>query len=108
MQSRVHAADFVQTLQRFSARAPAPRHACATAVDAGEHSRTINPFIAALVRADVDRLLSGRCRWIATYVDLDAGTLRSVSADPKPAAALTGLHPNALAPTAVTQSGARE
>src|SRR5438132_73602 len=37
---------------------------------------------------------------MASYFDLDDGTLRCVSADPGTVAALTGLHVNAIAPPA--------
>ncbi len=73
-----------------------PRRDCARDVADGEQGRTINQMMAALVAAYVERLLDGTCDWMATYVDLDAGLLRCVPAEPRQVAPLAGLHPNAL------------
>jgi PRTRC genetic system ThiF family protein len=81
---------------------PAARDAvtCAAAVSRGEQSATINQIMAALVVSYVERLLERRCGWMATYVDLENGTLQCVPAEPKHVASIVGLHVNALvAPT---------
>jgi hypothetical protein len=54
--------------------------------------------MAAVAASYVEKLLAGTCGWMASYVDMDDGTLRCVSADPKTVAAIAGLHPNAVAP----------
>ena len=69
---------------------------CARAVSEGEQSRTINQFIAALVSSYLEHLLDGTCSWMATYADLDNGTLRCIPADPSHVASLTGLRPSDL------------
>ena len=46
----------------------------------------------------VEKLLVGTCSWMATYVDLDDGTLRSLPAEPNTVAELVGLHPDEIAP----------
>lgn len=81
---------------------PAPELApdCAEAVLAGAQGPTINQVVAAFAASFVENLLSGTCRWMASYFDLDDGTLRCVPADPKLVASIAGLHPNAVAPPA--------
>ena len=56
--------------------------------------------VAALAASYVEKLLAGTCAWLASYFDLDDGTLRCVPAIPKVVAAIAGLHPNAVAPPA--------
>lgn len=79
---------------------PEPRRApdCAEAVVHGDQGPTINQVMAAIAASYVEKLLVGTCRWMATYLDLDDGTLRCVPADPKIVAELTRLHVNAVAP----------
>jgi hypothetical protein len=71
---------------------------CAEAVTAGGQGKTINQVVAAIAAGFVEKLLDGSCGWMATYFDLDDGTLRCVPADPKLVAQLAGLHRNAVAP----------
>jgi hypothetical protein len=52
--------------------------------------------MAALVSSYLERLLDGTCSWMATYADLDNGTLRCVPADPSQVAPLTGVRPSDL------------
>jgi hypothetical protein len=80
------------------ARRPAPD--CAEAIADGEQNGTINQAVAAIAAGYVEKLLAGTCAWMASYFDLDDGTLRCVPADPKAVAALARLHPNAIAPPA--------
>jgi PRTRC genetic system ThiF family protein len=80
----------------------APGPDCAEAVADGAQGPTINQVLAAVAASFVERLLAGTCAAMGAYVDMDDGTLRSVPADPKAVAALTGLHPNAVAPPAPT------
>jgi ThiF family len=74
--------------------AVAPRDlTCAEAVDTGDQSRTINQLMAAVVSSYVENLLEGACSWMATYLDMDNGTLRSVLIDPRHVAPIVGLKP---------------
>jgi PRTRC genetic system ThiF family protein len=79
-------------------RLPAPD--CAEAVVAGDQGATINQVVAAIAASYVEHLLAGTCAWMASYFDLDDGTLRCVPPDPKTVAGLVGLHVNAVAPPA--------
>ncbi len=81
---------------------PQPRPAldCAEAVARDDQGPTINQVVAAITASFLDKLLAGTCAWLASYFDLDDGTLRCVPADPKTVAAIAGLHPNAIAPPA--------
>lgn len=60
----------------------------------------MNQVVAALAANFVDKLLVGTCGWMASYFDLDDGTLCCVPAEPRTVAAIAGLHPNAVAPPA--------
>lgn len=73
---------------------------CAEAIVAGDQGPTVNQVVAALAASYVEKLLAGTCGWMASYFDLDDGTLRCVPAEPKAVADLAGLHPNAVAPPA--------
>jgi PRTRC genetic system ThiF family protein len=73
---------------------------CAEAVAAGDQGPTINQVVAAIAASYVEKLLGDACSWMASYFDLDDGTLRCVPADPKIVAEIAGLHPNAVAPPA--------
>lgn len=79
---------------------PEPAPDCAEAVADGDQGPTINQIVAALAASFVEKLIAGTCRWMASYFDLDDGTLRCVPADPKVVASIAGLHPNAIAPPA--------
>ncbi len=57
-------------------------------------------MVAAIAANFVEKLLAGTCAWMASYFDLDDGTLRCVAADPKTVAGIAGLHPNSVAPPA--------
>jgi hypothetical protein len=70
-----------------------PDPTCAEAVDGGDQSRTINQLMAAVVASYVESLLEGVCSWMATYLDMDNGTLRSTPIDPRHVAPIVGLKP---------------
>jgi PRTRC genetic system ThiF family protein len=55
---------------------------CAEEVEANEQSPVINRAMAALVTQFVYRLLTGTLTWMGAYLDLDAGTLHTVPAEP--------------------------
>ena len=73
---------------------------CAQRVARSEQGPTINQMVAAVAAGYVEKLLSGTCRWMASYFDSDDGLLRCVPADPRTVAELAGLHLNAVAPVA--------
>ena len=79
---------------------PTPQPDCAEAVSAGEQGPTINQIVASVAASFIEKLLAGRCGWMACYFDLDDGTLRCLPADPKLVADIAGLHVNAVAPPA--------
>jgi hypothetical protein len=54
--------------------------------------------VAAIAASYVEKLLAGTGGWMASYFDLDDGTLRCVAAEPNTVASIVGLHPNAVAP----------
>jgi PRTRC genetic system ThiF family protein len=71
---------------------------CAEAVAAGDQGPTINQAVAAIAVSYIEKLLTGTCSWMASYFDLDDGTLRCVQAEPSIVAEIAGLHVNAIAP----------
>jgi PRTRC genetic system ThiF family protein len=74
---------------------------CAEAVADGEQGPTINQVVASIAASFVEKLLAGTCGWMASYFDMNDGTLRCLRADPKLTADIAGLHVNAVAlPTA--------
>lgn len=77
---------------------PEPPRDCAEAVDTGLQGPTINAFVADLAADWIDRLLAGRCRWMADYFNNEDGTRLVIPADPARVARLVGLRESALAP----------
>jgi PRTRC genetic system ThiF family protein len=78
---------------------PTPTVDCAQAVARGDQGPTINQVVAALAASYVEKLLAGTCSWMASYFDMDDGTLRCVPAEPKTVSDIAGLHLNAVFPT---------
>ena len=72
----------------------------AQAVAEGNQGPTINQVVASVAASYVEKLLAGTCSWMASYFDLDDGTLRCVPADPKLVAETARLHRSAVAPPA--------
>ncbi|MFH1003492.1 MAG: ThiF family adenylyltransferase [Chloroflexota bacterium] len=70
---------------------PAPAPSCAQALAAGDQGPTINQLMAGLVVEVVRQLLEGRLSWWQVYLDLEAGSLRTVPATPEGVARLTHL-----------------
>ncbi len=79
---------------------PRPEPDCAEAIIAAAQGPTINQVVASIAASYVEKLLAGTCTWMASYFDLDDGTLRCLSADPKRAADIARLHVSAVAPPA--------
>ena len=84
---------------------PARQPDCAERVVRGEQGPTVNAWTAVIMATYVSRLLDGTCDSFASYFDLSEGSLRSLPAEPRLVADLVGLHPNAVAPTAVRERG---
>jgi len=68
-----------------------PRRDCAERVAADEQSPVINQAMAALVLQFVHLLLKGELTWMGAYMDLQAGTMSTVPADPETVSRMTGL-----------------
>jgi len=64
---------------------------CAEAVAAEEQSPVINQAMATLVLEFMYRLLSKKLTWMGAYIDLDAGTLQTVPAEPEIVARMCGV-----------------
>jgi hypothetical protein len=69
---------------------------CGAAVSRREQSATIIQVMAALIGSYIERLLEDWYTWMATYFDLDNGTLQCLAVDPQRVASIAGLHVNAL------------
>ncbi len=64
---------------------------CAEAVEADEQSPTINQVMATLVIDFMYRLLSGSLTWMGAYIDMEAGSLSTVPADPEIVGRIMGM-----------------
>jgi len=69
---------------------------CAEAVIAEEQSPVINHAMATLVLQFMHDLLKGRLSWIGAYLDLEAGTLQMVPAEPEIVARMLGVRVDTL------------
>ena len=58
------------------------RRDCAEAIEADDQSPVINQAMATLVLEFVHRLLQGNLTWMGAYIDLEAGVLQTVPAEP--------------------------
>ena len=91
----------VPTLQLPALRAPPTREAnanldCAEAVLSEEQSPVINQSMAVLVLEFMLRLLQGKLTWMGAYLDIEAGTLQTVPADPVVIARMLGVKVDTL------------
>lgn len=64
---------------------------CAEAIEIEEQSPVINQTMATLVLEFVYRFLQGTLGWMGAYIDLDAGTLQTVPAEPVTVARMFGI-----------------
>jgi len=64
---------------------------CAEAVEEEGQSPIINQAMATLVLEFMYRLLTGRLTWMGAYIDLEAGTLTTVPAEPVTVARMFGV-----------------
>ena len=69
---------------------------CAEAVEDEEQSPTINQTMATLVLEFMYRLLKGTLTWMGAYIDMEAGTLKTVSAEPETVARMFGVKVDTL------------
>ncbi len=69
---------------------------CADAVAAEEQSPVINQAMATLVLEFIHRLLTERLTWMGAYLDLEAGTLQPVLAEPEVVARMLGVKVDTL------------
>ncbi len=69
---------------------------CAEAVEDEEQSPVINQMMATLVLEFMNRFLKGSLTWMGAYVDLEAGTLNTVPAEPETVARMFGVKANTL------------
>lgn len=69
---------------------------CAEAVLAEDQSPVINQSMAALVLEFVHRLLQGSLTWMGAYLDMEAGTLQMVPAEPNIVARMLGVKVDTL------------
>ena len=72
---------------------------CAEAVQDEEQSPVINQAMATLVLEFVHQLLKGTLTWMGAYIDLEAGTLQTVPADPVVVARMLGVKVDTLIKT---------
>jgi len=69
---------------------------CAEAVEANLQSPVVNQAMASLVLQFISKLLEGKLTWMGAYIDLDAGTLRPIPAEPKTVAKMVGVRVDQL------------
>ncbi len=69
---------------------------CAEAVAAEEQGPVINQAMATLVLEFVHRMLKGTLTWMGAYIDLGAGTLQPVPAEPETVARMCGVKVDTL------------
>ena len=69
---------------------------CAEAVAAEEQSPVINQAMATLVLEFMYLLLNKKLTWMGAYIDLDAGTLQTVPAEPEIVARMCGVKVDTL------------
>ena len=69
---------------------------CAEAVASEEQGAVVNQAMAVLVLEFVHRMLKGTLTWMGAYIDLEAGTLQTVPADPKTVARMCQVRVDSL------------
>jgi len=69
---------------------------CAEAVAAEDQSPVINQSMAVLVLEFIHRLMQQRLTWMGAYLDMEAGTLQTVPAEPTIVARMLGVKVNTL------------
>jgi PRTRC genetic system ThiF family protein len=69
---------------------------CAEAVAANEQSAVINQAMAMLVLQFIEKFLYKKLTWMGAYIDMDAGTLHTVPAEPVIVARMLGVKVDTL------------
>lgn len=69
---------------------------CAEAVAAEDQSPVINQSMAVLVLEFIHRLMQQRLTWMGAYLDMEAGTLQTVPAEPEIVARMLGVKVDTL------------
>ncbi|KKM22403.1 hypothetical protein LCGC14_1625750, partial [marine sediment metagenome] len=69
---------------------------CAEAVEDEEQSPLINQMMATLVLEFMYRLLKGTLTWMGAYIDMEAGILKTVPAEPETVAMMFGVKVDTL------------
>ena len=69
---------------------------CAEAVAAEDQSPVINQSMAVLVLEFIHRLMQQRLSWMGAYLDMEAGTLQTVPAEPEIVARMLGVKVDTL------------
>ena len=69
---------------------------CAEAVAAEDQSPVINQSMAVLVLEFIHRLMQQRLTWMGAYLDMEAGTLQTVPAEPEIVAGMLGVKVDTL------------
>jgi hypothetical protein len=77
---------------------PYPAFNCAESIVQWGHGPTINQEVTAIVASYVEKLLAGTCSRMASYFDLDEGTLRCVQTNPTVVVEIVGRHVDAVVP----------
>ncbi|MBA7676845.1 hypothetical protein ES703_85090 [subsurface metagenome] len=95
----------IPTLQLPSLLAPPTKELqdsqdCAEAVQSEEQSPVINQAMATLVLEFMHQLLKGTLSWMGAYLDLEAGTLQTVPAEPEVVARMMGVKVDTLTKSA--------
>ena len=72
------------------------RRDCAEATASEEQSPVINQAMATLVLEFVHRILKDSLTWMGAYIDLEAGTLQTVPAEPETVARMCGVKVDTL------------
>jgi len=72
---------------------------CAEAIEDDEQSPVINQAMATLVLEFMHRLIRGNLTWMGAYIDMEAGTLQTVPADPVTVARMLGVKVDTLLKT---------
>jgi hypothetical protein len=71
---------------------PLPEHDCAQAIEHNDQSPTINQAMAVLVVEMFRKLVMRKLNYMASYIDLDVGSLSYIQAEPANVARIVGIN----------------
>lgn len=69
---------------------------CAERIVQAEQGATINQVVAVVAASYVEKMLDGTCTAMASYIDMEAGMVRTVYAEPAIVAPMLGMRPSSL------------